>query len=369
VRPAAKIVGPKVDDNDRARSNGHAELRPDEGVISAAPPSRPLPLRADAAARLEWSRTLPPPIPTGLELLDVQIGGGLQPEGVHFLNGPTGRGKSGLAIQIARHVGVMLPVLYLSTELSRRQVLARFAAQAMRRGWREIMTWPPERAGEVAAALSGLRLRVEDARAVEVRDLLNRIADEEGVAPLLVLDYIQNAARQGHPEDMRLAVAAYSDSIVEWAKESKSAALVVSSVGRPWHQDSDGRTASDYVTAAKEAGIEFDGAAVMFLDCKPPPLGGTSPARLHVSKARMGAPGTVGLCFDGPTGMFSPDASASLTEDQRKALDAIEAGAASVDEVRKAIGKKTTAAVELVRALAEMGLVKRTSAGIVVVRP
>src|SRR5215831_18510557 len=95
------------------------------------------PLAAEAA-RSEWARPLPPALTTGLRELDRALGGGLRMESIGVLAGPTGRGKTGLAIQIARHVAAIQPVLYMTSELSARQVLARFAAQGLRRPWAAI---------------------------------------------------------------------------------------------------------------------------------------------------------------------------------------------------------------------------------------
>src|SRR6185295_7983743 len=96
-----------------------AEARPDL--------AQRFPLIQPAAVEL-WARPLPPALPTGIRGLDNAIGG-LRAESLTILNGPPGRGKSGLALQIARHIGAIgHPVVVITLELSERQTIARVAA-------------------------------------------------------------------------------------------------------------------------------------------------------------------------------------------------------------------------------------------------
>ncbi len=340
------------------------------GVISAVLDAVPLdgptavppfPWAADAA-RAEWALPLPPPVLTGLALLDEALGGGMRTQSVYVVNAPTGRGKTGLAIQLARHRAGTHPTIYLTSELAPRQVLARVAAQVIGEPWSRLFDRGPEEAERIAAALEGLRLAVVELRPdTVIADVLKRFADVTGAAPFMVLDYLQHAARRLNPTDLRLATAGLCDGIGQFMRESKGTALLVSAVGRPFYSGNGRRGAEELVASAKESGdVEFDATALMFLDCDLCPPGGMAEARLTIAKSRFGGSGrVVGLRFNGAVGMFTSDPSASLTEEQRAAYSAIRRGATSVEEVRKALGIGKGPAGGIVGVLAARGLIDR----------
>jgi replicative DNA helicase len=322
-------------------------------------PSAPLPLAADAAL-VEWERPLPPALPTGLDAIDAIIGG-LRAESSYYLNAATGKGKTGLALQIAAHISHSVPVVYISSELSRRQLLARVAAQHLSASWLELYNLPPDMAGAIAEAVRAgapmLRVIKLDAN-TSLTDLLKREADAIGVAPLAVLDYLQHAARRSTPTDYRIAMSVMSDEIARFTTDARSSALVVSSVARGFYNGNEEKSASDFLGSAKDSGdIEFDAAGVMFLDCEPCPPGGTSSARLHVAKHRFGGVGTVGLTFDGRVGRFTHDPAHALTDEQEEVYQTIKSGASSVEEVAQSIKRRDNTVREIVKVLVGRGLV------------
>lgn len=313
-----------------------------------------------ATAREDWQRPLPPAVQTGIGALDRAIGG-LRAGGTYLLAGPTGRGKSGLAIQIARHIGASRPVLYLSTELSRRQIEARIAAQVLQLSWVELYDLGPSETGLIAEAVARLAIAVvEVGRETDWYTEADAITKAEGAPPILVVDYLHGIARRLGLEP-RAAAGRVSDEITTWVRERETSALVLASVSRPWHAAPADRVAEDFVTAAKDAGeLEYDASAVLFLEAEQCPPGGTAAARLHVAKSRFGGAGmTIGLRFNGALGTFAEDRAAVLTKEQQATLDAIRQGATSVDEVRKALQIKKERASELVNALAARGAVTR----------
>jgi hypothetical protein len=332
------------------------------GSPSPAPEGkRPPPPLAYEAAVADWKHPLPAPIPTGITALD-RIIGGFRAESVYVLNGPPGRGKTGLAIQLVREAARTWPVLYLSSELSRRQALARFVAQLLGCSWLEVYNFEPSAVERIAGELC----RAPKLRAVELRrgdniaELCSRVADAEGKAPLLVLDYLQHAARRLDPEDMKRATSSISDSIAMYTRDSRGSALVVSSVARSFYSENENKSAIDFVGASKESGdVEFDAAASMFLDCEPCPPGGTSAARLHVSKHRFGSVGTVGLEFDGRVGVFKPDPAGALTEEQREIYEAIRSGAETIEELLEATKRRKQDVLQIVKLLAARHLITK----------
>ncbi len=341
-----------TDWNDLSKAQGQGVVKDQfEKAIAATVP----PLASAVAIEL-WSKPLPSPILTPFSPLNDLLGGGLR--GVNVLAGPTGRGKSGLALHVARVTARTLPVCYFSTELSDRQALARIAAQELGRPWRPLYEGSAPTGIVVAHAMEPLKLRVVVIRSVtELLDALRGIEEFEGQPPFVVLDYLQGLARNPD-EDRRLAVGAVSDGITTWSRTTGGVVLAVSSIARASYFNTDTKGAADFVNAAKESGdIEFDASSVLFLDVAAPPLGGKSEGRLHVSKSRFGTVGTVGVIFDGPTGTFEEDAEGGLSIDQRAVLDAINEGAKTQDEIAKAAGVRKAKVGPALRALQDRGLI------------
>lgn len=352
------------------KPNGYYEkLEQEEAAQTAVAKTAP-PLLGFEAAIADWEHQLPPPMPTGIPELDRMIGG-LRAESVYVLNAPTGRGKTGLAIQIASHSAKTRPVLYLSSELSRRQILSRFAAQQMDCSWLEVYNFEPSQRKRIAEALCRVpRMRAHELRRHDkVTDLCARVADAEGVAPLLVLDYLQHAARRLQPEDMKRAVSTLSDEIATYARETKGAVLMVSAVARGFYHENQDKTATDFVGASKESGdVDYDAAGVLFLDCEIPGPDGKSPARLHVAKSRFSGGGTIGLEFNGRVGKFKPDPAGGLTDEQRMIYEAIRDGVETLEELPSAVKMRKQDVLKLVKLLAARHLITRLPLA-VVVRP
>jgi replicative DNA helicase len=317
-------------------------------------------LRADEHARVLWQQPLPPAEPTGLVPLD-EIIGGLRSESVAVLSGGTGRGKTGLALQTARPIARVRPVAYFTSELSERQVLARAAAQAMRRPWKQLYDMGSSGVDIVAGALEELYLWVvELRRGMNLLDELARIADAVGEAPVLVLDYLQSAARR-LAEDFRLGTSMLSDQVGAWTRETRSTALVLSSVARAMYGGDEGKTTGQLVGASKDSGdVDFDGGVLMFLHTEDMPEGETTVrARLHVTKNRFGTTGVVGLAFNGPIGMFTPDARAKFHKDHLAVMDAVRVGAKTADEVRKALEWNQNKTVKIIKELVQWSVLDR----------
>lgn len=359
-------LGPAEDVVDWMRRGGEPEdlVRLAEVQVDLAAPFR-MPIASEAALRL-FSVALPPPIPTGIAPLDAVIGG-LMPESFVVINAPPGRGKSGFALQVTRgilaaFVAARRNVLYLSSELSERQVISRVVAQIWRVPWLRIFHAKPHEAADISTALQGLALRVvRIRRQMSVLDELNRCADEAGTAPILVLDYLQHAARRLAIEDRRIAVGALIDDIGTWACDTRSTGLLVSSVGRGQYRPDDDASAEEFLGAGKEAGeIECDASAELFLQADLPPEGGSAPAKLHVSKNRFGPSGrTIGLIFEGATGLFRDDATAALSEGQKAIYKAIADGATSAPEINEAIKAVNGKGVQKDRLLKDIRVLRR----------
>jgi hypothetical protein len=322
-------------------------------------PKLVVPPFASEAAFAAWEKPLPPAQSTGVQELDDALGGGMRAESIYLLNAPTGRGKTGLAIQMTRFFARARTVAYVGTELSQRQILARFAAQELDRPWLPLYDMGPEAAPLISEALSNLKLRVLGLGSALV-PMLDAIAQTDGVAPVLVLDYLQHLARQGNPEDRRIANAQASEALRRWTESARTLALVVSAVGRVFY-GSDDRSGRDYEGAAKESGdLDYDSSALLFLETDPCPPGGTAAAKLHVSKSRFGAGGgVIGMRFDGAKGVFSMDPASLITDDHRAVLDAYASGANTENAITKALGKRRQTVSKLIGDLVQKGIMER----------
>jgi len=292
----------------------------------------------------EWSKPQPAVISTGLLPLDELLGGGLESGSVYGLCAPTGMGKTGLAILIARTIAVDQTVVYFSTELPARQVIARVAAQVLRTPWRQLNRLTAESGLPlISQALEGLRLRVVELRRdTDIVEVLSRVADRDGQPPVLVLDYLQHAARRAPTEDRSIAVAGMSDTLTGWARDAKTTAVIVSSVAR-----------------AKESGdVDFDCSAILFLDTIVDGVapGGTTTARLHIAKSRFGTTGTVGLTFDGAIGLFTVDRAGTLTLSQQEIVDAVREGATTAADVAREVGRRRADVLATIAVLRTQGV-------------
>ncbi len=318
-----------------------------------------------AAAQTE---PLPDPISTGLAALDAQLGGGLFTESVYPMPGPTGRGKSGLALQIASHASLTMPVLYIGTELKPRQVQARVVAQILGRPWLELWRQAHVERDPIQSALEDRRLFVVDGAArrdASPCQLADRIAQRTGQVPLLVVDYLQKLARRraDGPDGYRFTVAAISDEIGMWTCDTGGTALVISSAANSWGDSAAGeREIRDFAASTKESGdVGFDAAALLFVDTGVCPPGGVTKATIKVAKNRYYTSGKIELEFDGAIGLFRPistgqttPGSAVLTDLEQKILDAVKSGkfgtkTAIVDEV----GGKRAEAFSAIKKLIE----------------
>lgn len=318
---------------------------------------RPRLLTAAQAVLVDWQLELPAPVPTGLAALDSKIGGGLLPESTYFLNAPTGRGKTGLVLQWVRNMARTRPVLYLPTELSRRQALARAAAQELNQHWIGIYRAAQASAPTIADVLRPLKLYIERLSIKDgIADVAARIADASGEAPVIVLDYLQHAARRLNPQDRRLAVAALSDEITRWATENQGVALIVSAVARPW-TTTDDKVGRDFESSAKESGdVDYDATGIFFLETQPCPIGGCAPAKLHIAKHRFGGEGaTIGLSFNGAIGTFDEDAAATLTDAGKEVLAAVAEGFTSASRIAEKLQKRKGTIQGTVNALIASG--------------
>lgn len=247
------------------------------------------------------------------------------PESVAVLVGPTGRGKTAFALQMALAVAAAgHRVLYASAELPADELVARSIACRGSGGipWRAVLTaYGDPNVHDAAATLAAMpegrnlylwtptgRTRNVDALQLVARQLQARF---------IVVDYLQRFLDDA--EDKRLAVMRASGQLRDLSRKAPgwpgAAVLAVSSIGRdkykPFATVDTLRAlpAEDLIGSGKEAGeLEYDATLVLAYTADPPTPGQAErPALIRVVKQRAGqSEGEAAFTFQAAAGRFTP---------------------------------------------------------------
>lgn len=230
---------------------------------------------------------------TGLPALDELLGGGYL-EGLHLIGGITGGGKTSFALHVALHNALEgRPVIYASYEQSRLELWGRIASRltdvpfgAIKRGTyddhgQKVLTSSQLKASE---GWEQLELASKHLKIVEGGDALSRqassytievladtaqvIAEERGVPPLIILDYLQRvpAPPEMKIKDVRERVGYASGVLqVRLARELQAPVLALSSIGRASYRLAEA-TIEERLAAFKEAGeVEYTAYTALLL--------------------------------------------------------------------------------------------------------
>lgn len=286
---------------------------------------------------------------TGIHELDSLIGGGLSTRQLMCVLGPPGAGKSAWAVATSIHIAPTLPVLYASTELEQHELMARIAGNLIDRSWSAIARGDVSYA-RVSEVLEAVRIRVigcdvlprDGTAALElIEQEAQADKKEHGVAPLVVIDYLQDLAR-GSERDMRARIGDLATDIRAMAQRLDCPMVAVSSVARSYYSEkraAELRGHDDptvYLAAAKESGdVDYASAVVVFLDVEKAGDGPDRAARIAVAKSRHGSTGFAGARFAGASGRWwsSPDAVKHLSGSGR----AVVASDTKLDDADRAV--------------------------------
>jgi replicative DNA helicase len=247
------------------------------------------------------------------------------PESVAVLVGPTGRGKTAFALQIALAVASGgHRVLYASAELPADELVARSIACRASGGipWRAILTaYGDANVRYAAATLAAMpegrdlylwtptgRTRNVDALQLVARQLQARF---------IVVDYLQRFLDDA--EDKRLAVMRASGQLRDLSRKGPgwpgAAVLAVSSIGRPKYEAFStvdklrALPADELIGSGKEAGeLEYDATLVLAYTTDAPTPGQAERAAIvRVVKQRAGqSEGEAAFTFQAAAGRFTP---------------------------------------------------------------
>lgn len=242
------------------------------------------------------------------------------------LIGPTGRGKTAMALQIARHHAKAIgPALFVSAELSGGVAGARLVAQATGMSWFDVLSGACD-LDTMRAALDIPRLSIVDDMGpdvlrmldAEVADLCREYPDK---TPLVVVDYLQIVASGGR--DMRERVTDVAVYLRQLAGKYRCGVLALSKAGRSAARALRGGESmgTDATEAAAESGaIEHEASVVLALGAVRNDSDGINTiVDVSIAKTRFGAGGdhVVPLYWRGTTGVFSA-AGEAVTAGQRR---------------------------------------------------
>jgi replicative DNA helicase len=244
---------------------------------------------------------------TGFVDLDNLLGG-LQRSDLVILAARPSMGKTSLALDIMRHVGVNLkkPVGIFSLEMSKDQLVDRLlSAQSNVNLWKirtgHLNDQDFEKIGEAMGQLSEAPIYIDDvagSNIMEVRTKARRLQAENDLS-LIVVDYLQ--LMEGRSQDNRVQeVSEISRSLKILARELNVPVLALSQLSRNVENRPD--KVPQLADLRESGSIEQDADVVMFIyredmykgkDAKRPNI-----AEIYVKKHRNGPTGQVDLFFD-----------------------------------------------------------------------
>lgn len=267
----------------------------------------------------------------------------IQMRSMGTLIGPTGAGKTALAMTLAAHrtryVGKpnahQGPTVYFLFELTAPQLAARRTAQLSHYTWRQVLGGVMAE-HEIAQTLAGENFFVvKPPRDVDFLDYAPRVLDAVQKqcpgTPLLVADYLQRIKGKGR--DIRESVTNVVDGLVDLVESRDMYGLLLSKGSRNGSKSMrDGKTKGEALvdTAAEASAIEAGSSVVLAITYENRDGSEFTEVALQVAKGRFGATGAeIGMQFHGPSGRWTELDAAPIPkaeqEAERQIMDALRA--------------------------------------------
>ena len=255
---------------------------------------------------------------TGFRPLDYQLGGGLFRQGLYIVGARPGMGKTTLALNIAENIAMSgKPILFVSLEMSRVQVMSKRLAMAALLSYTDLMTGKlMDTDFEIAqTALDWLRdkpMALIDKSSLTTAEILKAARQVDGIQAIVV-DYLglikpsDEAAKKPRYEQM----TEISAELKAMAKTLDIPVMVLCQLNRENVTRADARPR---LTDLRDSGaIEQDADAVILLhraeyykttnaDYTPP---ATEEIELIVAKNRHASTGVVKLAWNGKSGRIT----------------------------------------------------------------
>lgn len=259
---------------------------------------------------------------TGSEQLDNLLGGGFGTSMVTGIIGPPSTGKSSFVTTLTLQLQKFVPVLSISTELTRPDLMKRVASVVRGWHWRDAIKGKYDE--QYLDAVSDLQIKLTGSDELDVADPIGfivrealAIREETGHTPSIVLDYLQQLAG-GTDESTRSRVGELTLKLRKLSQLLDTVVIAVFTTSREFYSPiniAKMRIANDpiaYLRAAKESGdIEYHCANLLYLDVDQSKEGQPKPARVVVARARVGEAGFAGFRAHLDVGRWVPDALAS----------------------------------------------------------
>jgi replicative DNA helicase len=227
--------------------------------------------------------------PTGIGRIDSIIGG-LLPGQLVIVGARTGMGKSALVTQIARNVANLMPVMFVSLEMSHHEVCFRLLCAESRLPWvrvraHQLTSEEWTRLIKAETELETLPLFILDQGGRTVSDIRSRARRmrREGLG-LIVVDYVQLMTQPGI-DSRQYEVAAISSALKMLARELDIPVILVGQLNRG-AEDHDAPRLSDL----RDSGQLEQDADVVMLISRPPKEEGTR-INVTIAKQRNGPSG------------------------------------------------------------------------------
>lgn len=248
------------------------------------------------------------------------------------LMGPTGAGKTALAMTLAAHRthyqgkpgANQGPSVHFLMELTEPQLAARRAAQLGRFSWQQVLGGAMTRA-EIEETLAGENLFVvKPPRGVDFVDYAKRVLDEVGKVtegtPLAVVDYLQRIKGKGR--DLRESVSNVVDDLVDLTESRDMYTILLSKGSRAGSRAmrAGGRGEQLVDAAAESSAIEAGSSVVLAITYENRDGGNETDVSLEIAKGRFGATGArIGMRFHGASGRWEELDEAPLSKADRAA--------------------------------------------------
>ena len=268
-----------------------------------------------AAQALEDLGTLAdaPVYPTPFSTLNDILGfGGFLGTQVYTVAAGTGRGKTTFVSAIAMHAAQSVPVIVASYEMRPGYFLARRAAGLLGIHSNDILRCRADM-GLVLRTVDSPRMVLMHRRPLaELRACVEDMKARYGVAPLVIVDYLQKLADEialtMQRPDLRLATSQASATLCDIAERTGAAIIAVSAIGRgkgKIMQTPRKYAPYELVEVAKESGaVEYDGAAMIVLTLSDDLEGDARIATITVAKNRFGREAHIDARYDGRRGLW-----------------------------------------------------------------
>ena len=256
-------------------------------------------------------------VSTGYRDLDSVLAG-LQPSDLFILAARPSLGKSSLALNIAHNValGLELPVLIFSLEMSKEQLVDRLLAMesgvdawALRTG--NLTDADFEKIGQAMGTLSEAQIYIDDTPSITVSELRTKVRREAHQRPLglIIVDYLQlmsGGSRYGNEGNRVQEITEISRGLKGIARELNLPVMALSQLSRSVESRS---PQIPQLADLRESGsIEQDADVVAFIyreDYYNPQTERKNITDILIKKHRNGPTGAVELYFDREKQRFS----------------------------------------------------------------